>query len=644
MAVDLSKLNPHQREAVLATDGPLLILAGAGSGKTRVLTHRVAHLVIDKNVPPESILAITFTNKATKEMRERVRVLVGRDAGLVRIGTFHRTCLDILRTHHACLDLPPRFTVLGADDAEKVIARLCKDTEINPGQAKSRISLAKNELIDPARMIAEATDDAGRQIGAIYQTYEERLHDSKAVDLDGILTETYRLLVTRPDVLAYYQKAIRYIHVDEYQDTNQVQYQIIRHLGALRRNLMVVGDDDQSIYAFRGADVRIIRSFQREYPDAKVVVLGENYRSTQRIVAAASSVIVNNRQRMPKDLGTSNPTGNPIYHHVAVDEREESRFVSASIQKAIRDGRSPSDIAVLYRVGSLSRDIEDGLLRAGIRYEVVRGTRYLDRKIIRDALAYLATAVNPEDEVSLRRIVNVPRRGFGDATLGLVEKAADQQNLTLREAVAFTSKGGGPPMPAKARIAVQSLDATLENVTAGSTYLGGLKAQVKAMLDACGIVKEAEREDEGAPDRDSAGDVLKLIDIADALAAEKPEATVGDFLDHLALQSEQDEADSGKPSVKLLTVHAAKGLEFPVVFVVGMEEGVFPHSRALVDPFGKPHLLEEERRLAYVAMTRAMQTLVLTNTVSRRTHGDIKRSPESRFVQEIPEDLVRRVK
>lgn len=654
MSVDLTKLNPQQREAVLATEGPLLILAGAGSGKTRVLTHRVAHLVLDKGVPPEDILAITFTNKATKEMRDRVYSLVGREAGLVRIGTFHRTCLDILRANHAHLDLPARFTVLGADDAERAVSRIIKDrqiADITPRRAHSRISRAKNELVAPPDFLRWFLDDGGgdevtgEAIADIYKRYEDKLRDAKAVDLDGLLTETYRLLRENPTVLESQQARARYIHVDEYQDTNQVQYRIVKMLGARHRNVMVVGDLDQAIYGFRGADPRIIKAFPREYPDAKVVVLGENYRSTKRIVSAADAVIRNNQDRMPKQTFTSNPEGSLLGHYAAVDDRDEADFVVKSVRSMVRKGMSPSDFAVLYRVGSLSAEVETALLRAGIRYEVVRGMRYLDRKVVRDAIAYLTVAVNPDDAVTLTRVANVPKRGLGDATLGILEGAARQLDLTLRESVRRAA-AGGVSMSAKARMAVGLLDGALTRVEG---HLGGelaLGARVRLMLDETGLVDEATRAAaaEDAPDRDDVGDILKLADIAAAFEAESPGASLGDFLDHIALQSEADENDGKKPSVKLLTMHAAKGLEFPVVFVIGAEDGLFPHSRALVDPKNSPHLLEEERRLAYVAMTRAMKTLVFTDTARRRVHGEVRRSVRSRFLDEIPTHLVQRVK
>lgn len=998
--IDLTKMNPQQREAILSTEGPLLILAGAGSGKTRVLTHRVAHLVLDKGVDPENILAITFTNKATNEMRERIKVLVGRDTAFIKIGTFHRVCLDILRSYPELVGLPPKFNLVGVDDAKKIIARQCVIEGIEPGPVAAAISRAKNELVTPDDMARAANNAYKDSVARVYAEYEKTLRLSKVLDLDDILVECHRLLEENPTVLAMYQDQYRYIHVDEYQDTCHAQYCIVEMLAAKHKNLMVVGDDDQclvagtlvtmadgrrlriedivpgdkvlsghgsgrfepssvakvhkhvgvrrgveitlcsgqvitstvehthfagfqagaspqrhfvylmyragtgfrvgttrtytdvkkrngevlgfqmrsnqekadaawvisthdterearvaeyvlsltygiptipfkprthsgrqngligdqatidkvfaaidsregavrlledkgysakhphhiprsranrrnvsvtlccdrgqhviamsgsdaegrekllelglsirgakgggwryetamvsfgaimdiamritdafegdvnlflqarigqpnggkialpftpacnvvagmvmldekgapqvvqsvrhvtllgpvydidverthnyiangivthnSIYSFRAADINNIMNFEREYPGAKVVVLGTNYRSSANILSVAGALIMRNQDRREKRLDTPNAAGTPVRHVRAEGEREEADFVAAASKALIRNGVSPADIAVLYRVATLSSDLESAFLRAGVKYEVVRGTRYVDRKIVRDALAYISTAVHPEDEISLRRIANVPKRGLGEVTMDNLTKAGVEAGVTLREALERGAKGWLPMTP-KAREAAGSLVDTLNEVREAMKRRT-LVAQVKAILEATGLLYAPTKGD--TPDQDSAGDLMKLADIADALVEEKPDADITDLLDYLALQSEADDKteDSSK-KVKLLTVHASKGLEFHSVFVVGVEEGIMPHNRARTDP--KPAAMEEERRLAYVAMTRAKTNLTLSSVATRRLYGERKSATSSRFLQEIPDYLLKKTR
>ena len=411
--LDLSQLNPEQKTAVLTTEGPLLILAGAGSGKTRVLTHRVAHLVLDLDVPPENVLAITFTNKATREMRDRISRLIGRDANLVHVGTFHRTCLDMLRSYPELVGLPPRFNLVGEDDAKKIITRLCAETDLEPGPTRGAISRAKNDLVDPSTLLRRARGPLQEAVAEVYASYEATLQASKVLDLDGILVEAHRLLDENPQVLRTYQALFRYIHVDEYQDTCHAQYRIVKLLGQKTRNVMVVGDDDQAVYGFRGADIKNILSFERDYPDAKVITLGTNYRSTGNIIRVASALIAHNEARRAKTIDTPNPDGPPVRLYVASGERDEAEFVASAVGALIRSRVPPADIAVLYRVATLSSDLETAFLRAGIAYEVVRGTRFVDRKAVRDAIAYISTATHPADEISLRRIANTPKRGLG---------------------------------------------------------------------------------------------------------------------------------------------------------------------------------------------------------------------------------------
>ena len=641
--IDLSKMNPQQRDAVLTTEGPLLVLAGAGSGKTRVLTHRVAHLVLDRGVDPENVLAITFTNKATKEMKERIHTLVGRDAAFIKVGTFHRTCLDVLRSYHDLVDLPPKFGLCSPDDAKKIITRLCSSFKAEaapePGPTMALISRAKNELVSPAEMLRRAEPKMRvliERVAQVYAEYDEHLQKSKVIDLDDVLVECHRLLRDNPTVLAGYHDLFRYIHVDEYQDTCHAQYEIVRLLAGpvgTPQNLMVVGDPNQSIYAFRAANVENILSFEKDYPRAKVVALSTNYRSTPNILSAASALIAHNRGRRVGALTTPNPSGSPVRLLLAPTEREEAEGVVAGVRGLIRTGTSPADIAVLYRVATLSHDLETAFLRAGIKYEVVRGTRYVDRKSVRDALAYLTSAVHPEDLISLRRISNVPRRGLGDVTYESVEKLAVENDVPLREALVMAGKGQ-LPLPPKGRAAVGDLVSVLNKVQVALTTARPLPDRIRSALEATGLLSQPLKGD--AADSDSAGDILKLVDIADALVEEKPDADVTDLLDALALQSEADESTpDSRSKVKLLTVHASKGLEFHSVFVVGVEDGILPHRRAFMTP--DPKEMEEERRLAYVAMTRAKTNLTLSTVQLRRMFGERKPMAPSMFLREIPD-------
>lgn len=643
--LDLSKLNPKQYEAVTTTEGPLLVLAGAGSGKTQLLTHRVAHLVLDKDVPPENVLAITFTNKATREMRSRIAFLIGPECRLVRVGTFHRTCLDILRAHPERLDLPAKFGLVNPDDARKIVARLCGQMArggpvLEAGPAYAAISRAKNELVTPEDMAQRAKNPFHEKLAQIYSEYNEHLQASKVLDLDDILMECHRLLQTHPDVLATYQNLFRYIHIDEYQDTCHAQYRIAHLLAAKHHNIMVVGDDDQAVYGFRAADVRNILNFERDYPGAKVITLGTNYRSTPNIISVASAIITHNRNRRAKTIDTPNKPGSPVFTLTSTNEQEEARAIVKLIQAKIRLGLKPADIAVLYRIATLSSDLETAFLRAGIQYEVVRGIRYVDRKVVRDALAYIATAIRSEDEISLRRIANTPRRGLGEATLERVAEIAKEQNKTLRETLKMVAMGQ-VPIPPKGRLAVASLVSTLEQVAEALSTDQPLHKRVEAAIQASGLLVDLSAQEKDAPDQDSAGDLMKLVDVADTLCEERPDADVSDLLDFLALQSEADETDAdGDLKVKLLTIHASKGLEFHAVFVVGMEDGVFPHRRAASDP----KEMEEERRLAYVAVTRAKAMLTLSTTQSRRMYGERKMMPPSRFIGEIPPSLLHRIR
>lgn len=632
--IDLTGLNQAQHEAVTTTEGPLLILAGAGSGKTRVLTCRVAYLVDDLGVDPESVLAITFTNKATREMKHRIAALLGPLASRVRVGTFHRVCLELLRAHADRVGLKTNFGIAGPGDSDRIVRELCKGTDQDPDKIRGAISRAKNNMQTPEDLREK------RGFGALadnYELYEAELKKVEAIDLDDILLICYRLLNDCPDILAHYQELFRYIHVDEYQDTNRVQYLIASMLAQKHRNFMVVGDDDQAIYAFRGADVRNILDFESEYPDAKVLNLSINYRSTPNIVAVADAIIRRNRTRREKEVETPNAPGAPVYYYAATSERDEAAFVVRVMQQYLAKKVVRADgIAILYRLSSLSVEFEQALLRAGIRYEVVKGTRYVDRKIIRDAMAYLHLTVRPQDDLSLRRIANVPKRGLGEASVKQLSEIADKHFTSMSEAAELVATGQAQ-VPDRMLAGVKSLAEALRGGRDAAASGRPLAAVVRAVLDASGLTDL----DSETMSQDEVADVYKLADVASSLSQENPGAGITELLDFLSLQSEADEED-GTGKVKLLTVHAAKGLEFDLVFVVGLEDQVFPHHRALADL--DPTKLEEERRLMYVAVTRAAQRLVLSSAISRRMFGSTKSNPPCRFLRDVPPQLITKLK
>ncbi len=644
-------LNPTQREAVAATEGPVLVVAGAGSGKTRVLTYRIAHLIGDLGTPPGSILAITFTNKAANEMKERVGSLVG---GLVRsmwVSTFHSSCVRILRREATRLGYRSGFTIYDEADSLRLLRMVIKDLDLDtkrfPEKAmKSVISNAKSELIDFESFADQGDGFYHEQVADIYRLYQQRLVEASAMDFDDLLMVTVELFAAFPDVLGHYQERFRYVLVDEYQDTNRAQYMLVKQLTATHRNLCVVGDSDQSIYKFRGADIRNIRDFEKDYPDARVIVLDQNYRSTETILDAANSVIANNTRRTPKHLWSDRGVGTPIVRFEAEDEHDEAGFVVDEVERLQGEGYNLADMAVFYRTNAMSRVIEDVFVRRGVPYSVVGSVKFYDRKEIKDAVAYLRMLVNPDDEVSVKRIINEPRRGIGNTTVAHVDRFVERQGITFFEGL--TRVAEIPQLNARAQKSVLEFVA-LARMLRERAEEGGVETAVQAVLDDTGIVAgyESERTIEAMGRVEN---LRELAGVAAEFESSNEGAMIGDepfdeldnlrrleiFLETTTLVADIDEWDEGAGAVTLMTLHTAKGLEFPAVFIVGMEDGVFPHMRSL----GEPEELEEERRLAYVGITRAQDRLYLTSAWQRMLFGGSNYNPPSRFLQEVPETLL----
>jgi DNA helicase II / ATP-dependent DNA helicase PcrA len=646
-------LNPAQREAVAATEGPLLVVAGAGSGKTRVLTHRIAHLIRDLRVRPDQILAITFTNKAANEMKERVSALVGGIRRSMWVSTFHSACVRILRAEAHRLGYRSGFSIYDEADSVRLLTQVIKDLDLDtkrfpPRTVKATISNAKNELIDFESFGNRGDGFYHEQVSDIYRLYQQRLLEASAMDFDDLLMITVELLGAFPEVARQYQERFRYVHVDEYQDTNRAQYVLVKQLVDEHRNLCVVGDADQSIYGWRGADIRNIREFEQDFPDARIVVLDQNYRSTETILKAANSVIDNNTGRTPKNLWSDRGDGTPIVRFEAEDEHDEAGFVADQVDALIDEGYNPSDIAVFYRTNAQSRVLEDVLVRRGIGYTVVGSVKFYERKEIKDALAYLRVLVNPDDQVAVKRIINEPKRGIGNTTIGHVDRFAESERITFFEALRRADEVGA--LNSRAQHAIAEFVALID-LLGEALDEGGISGAVHAVLEETGYVSslEAERTIEAM------GRVENLKELR-SVAAEFEEsnegAVIGDepwdemgsrrrmevFLETTALSSDVDEWDEGGGAVTLMTLHTAKGLEFPIVFMVGMEEGVFPHMRTL----GEPHELEEERRLAYVGITRAQDRLFVTSAASRMLYGGTNYNRRSRFLDEIPDHLIER--
>ena len=636
MAIDLTSLNPAQLEAVLATDGPLLVLAGAGSGKTRVLTFRIAHLIEDLRVSPAEILAITFTNKAAAEMRERLGALVGPGVRSMWVMTFHAMCVRMLRLDGELLGFTRNFTIYDADDSKRLIKEVMRELDISEKHypvngVANRISAAKNELVSAQAFAASAVTPLDKKSAQIFARYQQRLKTANAMDFDDLLGNAHRLLDEHPDELRAYQQRFRYISVDEYQDTNHAQYAITNLLAGGYGNLMVVGDDDQSIYSWRGADIRNILEFERDYPAARVVKLEQNYRSTARILSAANAVIAENKGRKAKTLFTANAEGEKIASYLASDERDEARFIAGEIERLVRtEHRHYTDFAIFYRTNAQSRVLEDGLMRAGIVYRIVGGTRFFDRAEIRDTMAYLKAVVNPADEISLKRVINTPRRGLGDTTIERVERDARQYDVTFEDAL--RAAADDERHQGRARAAIAEFVGLLDELRAME---GDLRDLVEMVVARTGLIEalEAENTDEA---RGRADNIREFFGVVGEFAATHENNDLPAFMEWLALRTDLDALAEGEEYVTLMTVHTAKGLEYPVVFVAGLEDSIFPHQNSMFDPSG----LEEERRLAYVAITRARERLYLTHAHSRSLYGTTQHNPQSRFVAEIPAEHV----
>jgi ATP-dependent DNA helicase UvrD/PcrA len=629
----LESLNPTQLDAVRHTEGPLLILAGAGSGKTRVLTHRVAYLIDQGLAAPEEVLAITFTNKAAREMKDRVALLVGPDSRRMWVSTFHAFCARILRVHAEKLGYKREFTIYdGADQVRLVkrcIVELGKDPKrFNPRSFQAQISAAKNVLMAPDDFLRNTEGYIAENVAEVYDLYQKRLYENNAMDFDDLIMQTVALLELFPEVRERYQTRFKYIHVDEYQDTNHAQYRLVNILAAAHRNLCVVGDDDQSVYSWRGADIRNILDFERDYPEAKVVKLEQNYRSTQTILDAANAVVANNASRKAKELWTAGDEGDRIRVFAASDEYAEARFVVSEIERLI-DAETPArDISVFYRTNAQSRALEDVLVREGIPYQVVGGVRFYERAEIKDAMAYLSVISNPDDSGSLERIVNVPKRGLGNTSVAKLQEYARRNGISLYDALSEADAAGLTGAAKKACRAVRDL---FEGLRAAAAEVPPTDL-IGAVLDESGYKRELESED--TVEAESRLENLEeLLNAAREYERVDSEPTLAGFLQEQALYSEGDSLTSEGGSVTLMTLHNAKGLEFSHVFVVGMEEGTFPHARSLDE-----HNLEEERRLAYVGITRAKETLTLTHARLRSSWGEREYRMPSRFLSEIPDE------
>ena len=623
-------LNPDQLDAVVHTDGPLLVVAGAGSGKTRVLTHRIAHLVCEHGVNPMRILAITFTNKAADEMRERVASLVGPVARKMWVSTFHSACVRILRREAAAIGYPSSFSIYDQADAQRLTGYVIRDLALDPKRftpkgVHAQISQYKNDLIFAAEARERAANIFERKIADIYTEYQARLVKAGAMDFDDLLTNAVRLFREHPDVLAQYQERFEHILVDEYQDTNRAQNELILTLGAVHRNVCVVGDSDQSIYRFRGADLRNILEFEEAFPDVTVIVLEQNYRSTQTILDAANAVIDHNSARKPKHLWTDQGQGPRIVRYHAEDEGDEARWVVRTLADLHeREGYRWGDMAIFYRTNAQSRVVEEALMRAGSPYKVVGGTRFYDRREIKDALAYLRAVVNPADEVSVKRVLNVTKRGVGDTSVARLDSFASAEGITFAESLRRADEVGVTGSAARGVAAfVELLDHLATLVPEGPGDL------LQGALEASGYLAELEAEHTV----EAAG---RLENLGELVGSAREFVEVAEFMEQVALVADSDEVDGDESRVILMTLHTAKGLEYPVVFLVGAEEGVFPHIRALTEP----DELEEERRLAYVGITRARERLYISHAWSRTLFGSTQYNPPSRFVDEIPAELI----
>lgn len=646
----LDGLNTEQRAAVVHAGSPLLIVAGAGSGKTRVLTHRIAHLLAERGVHPGQILAITFTNKAAGEMKERVEQLVGPRANAMWVMTFHSACVRILRRESKKLGFTSSFSIYDAADSKRLMALVCRDLELDPKRYPpksftAKVSNLKNELIDEETFAGQATDGFEKTLAQAYAMYQARLREANALDFDDIIMTTVHLLQAFPDVAEHYRRRFRHVLVDEYQDTNHAQYTLVRELVGpagpedAPAELCVVGDADQSIYAFRGATIRNILQFEEDYPDATTILLEQNYRSTQTILSAANAVIERNESRRPKNLWTNAGTGARITGYVADTEHDEAQFVAEEIDRLTDAGDAKAgDVAVFYRTNAQSRVFEEIFIRVGLPYKVVGGVRFYERKEVRDVLAYLRVLANPEDTVPLRRILNVPKRGIGDRAEAMIDALSLREKITFPQALRRVDEAYG--MAARSANAVKRFNTLMEELRTVVESGAGPAVVLEAVLERTGYLAELQASTD-PQDETRIENLQELAAVALEFEQERGEeegaGTLAEFLEKVALVADSDqipdEDEDGSGVITLMTLHTAKGLEFPVVFLTGMEDGVFPHMRAL----GQVKELEEERRLAYVGITRARERLYLTRAAMRSAWGQPSYNPPSRFLEEIPD-------
>ncbi|MGI5470409.1 DNA helicase PcrA [Streptomyces sp. CA-132043] len=648
----LEGLNDQQKAAVVHTGSPLLIVAGAGSGKTRVLTHRIAHLLGTRHVHPGQILAITFTNKAAGEMKERVEELVGPRANAMWVSTFHSACVRILRRESKKLGFTSSFSIYDAADSKRLMALVCRDLDLDPKRFppksfSAKVSNLKNELIDHEDFAGTAADGFEKTLAEAYAMYQARLREANALDFDDIIMTTVNLLQAFPDVADHYRRRFRHVLVDEYQDTNHAQYTLVRELvgpgtpEVPAAELCVVGDADQSIYAFRGATIRNILQFEEDYPNATTILLEQNYRSSQTILSAANAVIERNENRRPKNLWTDAGTGPKITGYVADTEHDEAQFVADEIDRLTDAGETRAgDVAIFYRTNAQSRVFEEVFIRVGLPYKVVGGVRFYERKEVRDVLAYLRVLSNPEDTVPLRRILNVPKRGIGDRAEAMIDALSAREKITFPQALRRVDEAYG--MAARSANAVKRFNTLMEELRTIVESGAGPATVLEAVLERTGYLAELQSSTD-PQDETRIENLQELAAVALEFEQDRDEdnpGTLSDFLEQVALVADSDqipdEDDEGTGVITLMTLHTAKGLEFPTVFLTGMEDGVFPHMRAL----GQTKELEEERRLAYVGITRARERLYLTRSTMRSAWGQPQYNPQSRFLEEIPDEYV----
>ncbi|MGC7653228.1 DNA helicase PcrA [Staphylococcus epidermidis] len=635
----VKNMNSEQSEAVRTTEGPLLIMAGAGSGKTRVLTHRIAYLLDEKDVSPYNILAITFTNKAAKEMKARVEHLVGEEAQVIWMSTFHSMCVRILRRDADRIGVERNFTIIDPTDQKSVIKDVLKSENIDSKRFEPRmfigaISNLKNELKTPEDAQKEANDFHSQMVATVYKGYQRQLSRNEALDFDDLIMTTINLFERVPETLEYYQNKFQYIHVDEYQDTNKAQYTLVKLLANKFKNLCVVGDSDQSIYGWRGADIQNILSFEEDYPEAKTIFLEQNYRSTKNILNAANEVIKHNSERKPKGLWTANSGGDKIQYYEAMTERDEAEYVVKEIMKHQRSGKKYSEMAILYRTNAQSRVLEETFMKSNIPYTMVGGQKFYDRKEIKDLLSYLRVIANSNDDISLQRIINVPKRGIGPSSVEKIQTYALQNNISMFDALAEVDFIG---LSKKVTQECISFYEMIQNLIKEQEFLE-ISEIVDEVLQKSGYRDMLDRE-QSIESRSRLENLDEFMSVPKDYEENTPleEQSLINFLTDLSLVADIDEADT-QNGVTLMTMHSAKGLEFPIVFIMGMEESLFPHIRAIKSE--DDHEMEEERRICYVAITRAEELLYITNATTRMLFGRSQSNMPSRFLKEIPEDLL----